>query len=251
MPDDYARRVLADSIWACGDIYRWADRRTLRLELTRTEHRPARQGDAVASPAGDIAADEVWLVDLEGGRVRIEKPAARPATVTLAGDGLSCRVFVAGKPSGDLLLRAAAAGDVAIARTLALLPFSLLGPGLKIAYVGTRSGPGETRTWNRLLVTYDPGTGYEPGDRTLVEFNKDTHFVDAAFICWGEDPFLGGCWRVDMDEWWTAAGLTLAHRWRFVPVSETGVPTGPVRYTFQVRSMTFDVPVGWNAFLQP
>ena len=237
MPDDYARRVVADSVWACGNIYRWADHRTLRLDVTRTDHRPG----------AETAGDEVWLLDLVGGRVRIEKPAARQVIVY---DGLSWRVFVEGKAvASDLELRAAAAGDVAVARALAPLPFSLLDPGPKIIYVGTRTGPGEARVWDRLLVTYEPG-GRTPS-RTLVEFNKETHRVEAAFISWAEAPFLGRCYRVDMDEWWTVADLALAHRWRFVPVSETGAPTGAVRYTFQVRSAAFDVPTGLATFSQP
>ena len=238
MADDHARRVVADSVWACGNIYQWADHRTLRLNVTRTDHRPG----------AETAGDEVWLLDLAGGRVRIEKPAARQ---TIVYDGRSWRVFAEGKASADLELRAAAAGDVAVARALAPLPFSLLAPGLKMMYVGTRTGPGEARVWDRLRVTYEPGAGYEPGSRTLVEFNKATHRVEAAFISWAEVPFLGGCYRVDMDEWWTVADLALAHRWRFVPVSEAGAPTGAVRYTFQVRSAAFDVPTGLATFSQP
>jgi hypothetical protein len=239
MPDDHARRVVADSVWVCGNIYQWADHRTLRLNVTRTDHRLG----------AETAGDEVWLLDLVGGRVRIEKPAARQ---TIVYDGLSWRVFAEGKAvASDLELRAAAAGDVAVARALAPLPFSLLAPGLKMMYVGTRTGPGEARVWDRLLVAYEPGAGYEPGSRTLVEFNQATHRVEAAFISWAEAPFLGGCYRVDMDEWWTVADLALAHRWRFVPVSEAGAPTGAVRYTFQVRSAAFDVPKGPATFSQP
>jgi len=237
MPDDYARRVVADAVWAGGSVYTWAERRTLRLDLVRTDHLPGAQA----------ASDEVWLVDLAGGRVRIEKPAARQV---ITYDGAAWRAFVAGKASADLELRAAAAGDVALARALAPLPFSLLEPGLRIEYVGTRTGPGEARTWDRLLVTY-AGGGYQPGDRTVLEFDRETHRLDAAFISWAEAPFLGGMLRVEMDEWRTVAGLALAHRWRLTPVDEAGRPTGPVRYTFRVRSARFDVPAGWGAFSRP
>jgi hypothetical protein len=34
-------------------------------------------------------------------------------------------------------------------------------------------------------------------------------------------------------------------------VSETGLPTGPVRWTLQVRDVAFDVPVKLGAFSAP
>ena len=238
IPDDYARRVLSDSIWACGNIYRWADHTTLRLEVARTDH----------TPGAEIRSDEVWLLDLAGGRVRIEKTAARQVTVY---DGASWRVFIQGKETRDLEARAQAAGDVAIVRGLATLPFGLLDPNLKIMYVGTRAGPGEARVWDRLLVTCQAGSGIEPGDRTVVEINQQSRRVDAVLITWSESPFLAGCYRVEMDEWWTLGHLALAHRLRLAPIDDKGVATGPVRWTFEVRSATFDVPLSLTAFSSP
>jgi hypothetical protein len=238
MPDDYARRVLSDSVWACGDIYRWAGHATLRLEVARIGH----------VPGAETRNDEVWLLDLAGGRVRIEKAAARQVIVY---DGLSWRVFIQGNEMRDLEARADAAGDVAVARGLATLPFGLLDPRLGISYVGTRTGPGEARVWDRLLVACQAGSGFEPGDRTLVEINKQSRRVDAALITWSEAPFLGGCYRVEMDEWWTTADLALAHRLRFVPVNDKGEPIGPARWTLEVRSAVFDVPVGLTTFSSP
>jgi len=238
MPDEAARRVLSDSIWACGDIYRWADHASLRLEVTRIDN----------TSGAERSGDEVWTLDLVGGRVRIEKPVARQVIVY---DGASWRVFIQGKETQDQECRAEAAGDVAIARGLATLPFGLLDAPAKIMYVGTRTGPGEARVWGRLLVTYLPGSGFEPGDRTLVEFNKQSRRVDSALITWSEAPFLGGTYCVRMDEWWTFGHLALAHRLRFVPVNDKGAPTGPVYWTLEVRSAAFDVPLGLATFSQP
>jgi hypothetical protein len=238
MPDDHARRVLSDSIWACGDIYRWAGHTSLRLEVERLDQ----------TPGAEQRSDEVWTVDLAGGRVRIEKPAARQVAVY---DGASWRLFIQGEETRDLEARAWAAGDVAVVRGLATLPFGLLDATARIMYVGTRTGPGEARVWDRLLVTYAPGSGFEPGDRTLLEFNKQSRRVDRAFITWSEAPFLGGTYRVEMDEWWTLGQLALAHRLRFVPVDDKGVPTGPVRWTVEVRSVRFDVPLGLATFSGP
>ena len=238
MPDEAARRTLSDAIWAGGDIYRWADRKSLRLEVARIDH----------VPGAESRTDEVWLLDLAGGRVRIEKPVARQVTLY---DGASWRIFIAGRETRDLEARAQAAGDVAVVRGLATLPFGLLEANLKIVYAGTRTGPGEARVWDRLLATYAGGSGFEPGDRTLVEINKQSRRVDAALITWSEAPFLAGCYRVEMDEWWTTGDLALAHRLRLVPVDDKGLPTGPVRWTFEVRSAAFDVPLGLTAFSQP
>ncbi|MCX5655130.1 MAG: hypothetical protein NTY65_10835 [Planctomycetota bacterium] len=238
VPDDFARRVLSDAIWAGGDIYRWASHTTLRLEVVRTDH----------IPGAESRSDEVWLLDLVGGRVRIEKTAVQQVTVY---DGASWRVFVQGKETRDLESRARAAGDVAVVRGLATLPFSLLDPSLKIIHVGSRTGPGEARAWDRLLVTAQAGSGLVPGDRTLLEFSKDKRRIDAACITWSEEPFLGGSYRVEMDEWWPTADLALARRMRFAPVNDKGEPAGPVRWTFEVRRAAFDVPVGLTAFSQP
>jgi len=238
MPDDHARRVLSDSIWACGDIYRWADGTSLRLEVARLDH--------TAGP--ERRSDEVWTLDLAGGRVRIEKTATRQVTVY---DGASWRVFIQGRETRDLESRAEAAGDVAVVRGLATLPFGLLDAAAKAVYVGTRTSPGEARVWDRLLVTYPFGSGFEPGDRTLLEFNRQSRRVDRAFITWAEMPFLGGTYRVEMDEWWALGQVALAHRLRFVPVDDKGLPTGPLRWTVEVRSVRFDVPVGLAAFSGP
>ena len=238
MPDDYARRILSDSIWACGDTYRWAAPKTLRLEVARIDH----------SPGAESRIDEVWLLDLAGGRVRIEKTAVRQVTLY---DGFSWRVFIQGKRVEDLESRGQAAGDVAVVRGLATLPFNLLDPNLKVIYAGTRTGLGEACAWDRLLVTCQAGSGFEPGDRIVVEINKKSRRVDAAFITWSEVPFLGGCYRVEMDEWRTTADLALASRLRLVPVDDKGAAAGPVRWTFEVRSATFDAPVGLTTFSQP
>jgi len=238
LPDETAGRVLRDALWADGSVYRWARHTTLRSQVTRTEHHPL----------GDVVTQEVWTLDLVGGRLRIEKPDAGQVTTF---DGLAWHVFVGGKESGDLELRADAAGDALLARQVMPMPFSLLDPGLAIEHVGTRTGPGETRSWDNLWVTLGPGTPWESGDRMLLEFNRQTHRVDAVLACWWESPFLGGRWRVDMDLWWPTGNVTLSRRWRLTPIDDAGVAAGPVRWTFQVTGAEFDAAVGGGAFLRP
>jgi len=238
IPDETAGRVLGDALWANGSVYRWAGHKTLRSEVTRTEHRPL----------GDVVSREVWTLDLVGGRLRIEKPDAREVTTF---DGLAWHVFVGGKKTDDLEKRADAAGDGILARQIMPMPFSLLDPGLAIEHIGTRTGPGETRSWDNLLVTPGPGTPWESGDRMLLEFNRRTHRVDAVLACWWEPPFLGGRWRVDMDEWQTTGDVTLSRRWRLVPIDDAGAATGPVRWTLEVTAAEWDAPVGARAFSAP
>jgi len=238
LPDSSASRVLGDSLWADGSVYRWARHTTLRSEVARTEHRPL----------GDVVTREVWTLDLVGGRVRIEKPGSREV-VTF--DGLAWHVFVGGKESGDLEKRADAAGDGILARQIMPMPFSLLDPGHAIEYVGVRTGPGETHSWDRLLVTLGPPSPWEPGDRMLVEFDRLTHRASAVLASWLEPPFLGGRWRVDMDEWLPTGDLVLSKRWRLTPIDDAGAATGPVRWTLEVTAAEWDAPVGAWTFSAP
>jgi hypothetical protein len=239
-------------------VYHWAKHTTVRLAVARTEHRPA----------GDRVTDEVWLLDLAGGRLRLERPAARQVAVF---DGWAWRVFVEGRGTqdparqpavlgagnlpcwvpADLELRSLAVADGQLARHLALLPFSLLEGGLKVVSAGTCTGPGETRVWDRLLVTYAAETGLAAGDRTVVEINRATHRVDKVLFTWSANPFLGGCWRADLVDWRPAGGVSLSRRWRLVPVNDAGAPTGPARWSVEVRNVTFDVPADGAAFARP
>jgi hypothetical protein len=192
--------------------------------------------------------DEVWLLDLAGRRLRLERPAARQVAVF---DGWAWRVFVEGRETADLELRSLAAADGQLARHLALLPFSLLEGGLKVVSAGTCTGPGETRVWDRLRVTYAAETGLAAGDQTVVEINRATHRVDKVLFTWSANPFLGGCWRADLVDWRPAGGVSLSRRWRLVPVNDAGAPTGPARWSVEVRNVTFDVPADGAAFARP
>jgi hypothetical protein len=238
IPDARAHQVVGDALWVHGSFFAWATHENLRMEVTWTEHRPD----------GDVASDEIWLLDLAGGRFRVERPAEKQVTVY---DGSTWRVFVDGKPSDDLVLRGRAAGYALLVREIVPLPFSLLDPGVKIEYVGTRTGPAEARTWNRLLVTYPPSSGLDRSDRTVVEVEKESRRVSRVLGCWAEPPFMGSCWRVDADEAWETQGIALGHRWRFTPVNDAGAPTGPMRWTLAVKSMIFDVWLGADVFSRP
>ncbi len=236
--DEQALLVIRDCLWQAGSIYTWADYKTLRLAVTRTEHRPI----------GDIEAMEVWLFDLAGGRLRIENQAARLITVF---DGWTWRTFVDGAETRDLQVRADAYGEAVLARRLAALPFALLAGRQKVKYVGTRTGPAEARLWHRLLVTYPAPAGWNAGDETVLEIEKGSGRLDAALIRWADAPFMGRPYRVDMDEWSGAGGLDLSRRWRLTPIDESGAPTGPVRYTLEVTSARFDVPTDVTTFIMP
>ena len=236
--DARAREALSDALWQSGSIFEWACHRTMRLEVVRTDHQPA----------GSTSSPEVWLLDLVDGRWRIEKTAAHQVTVF---DGRSWRVLVGGRETDDLRQRAESAGDGLLVRQLATMPFGLLDPGLAISFAGTRTGPAEAKVWNRLFVTYAAAAGFDPADRMVVEVNQATRWVDAIFVCWKEAPFMGACWRVDMDEWFPADGLSVSRRWRLTPVNVEGAAIGPTRWTFEVKAVTFDVPVGAFDFVSP
>jgi len=227
--DNRAREVVSDALWGGGSMFAWAGHQTLRLEIAWTDHAP---------PDGRTH-NEVWWLDTVGGRLRIESPEAREVAVF---DGLTWRVLVDGRETDDLVRRAEAAGRGMMLRQLATLPFSLLDPDAKIMYVGTRTVPAEAKAWNRLFVTYAGGAFYEPGDRLVVEVNCDTRRIDTVGLCWAETPFLGGDWRVDMDEWFPAGDLVLSRRWRFTPVNQAGDATGPMRWTVRVTGVALDVP---------
>jgi hypothetical protein len=235
---DASRRPLSDCLWQSGSVYRWASHRTLRCEITRTDH----------EAGADVVSREVWLLDTVGGRVRIEKPDLRQVVTY---DGSAWRVFVDGRETPDLELRANAGGEAMIARQILPMPFGLLDEGLGFEFAGERIGPAEARTWIRLRATYAGATGCDPADRTLIEINKRSRLVDAAVLTWQESPFLGSTWRVALDVWQPVDGVLIAHRWRFTPADETGAADGRVRWTFEVTAAAWDVPVPWGTFSRP
>ena len=236
--DDAARRIVRDALWAHGSKYRWADCRVLRAEVTRTEHRPA----------GDAATDQVWLLDPLQGHLRVETPARRQVAVF---DGWRLRVFRDGEETTDPAARGRAAGDARLVADLLAMPLSLARQGRRVAYVGTRTGPGEARTWRRLMVTDGPGSGYSADDRTLVEVRQGSDRVETVLIRWSEDPFFGRRMRVRMDDWRPADGLLVSRRWRFAPIDESGAPTGPVLYTVRLGRVEVNPEVGGQPFSRP
>jgi hypothetical protein len=225
---DAVRRPLSDTLWETGSLFAWAGHRTMRCEITRTTHQPI----------GDVVSHEVWRLDLESGHFRIDKPEL---TQTVAFDGLGWHITWNGKETDNLEMRAAAAGDAMIIRQIMTMPFGLLDPGLKLEYVGTRTGPAEARQWDVLLATCQGALGAGAEDRLAVEINKTTHRVDGAAIRWQEPPFLGQGWRVALDEWRPVDGIKVAHRWRFWPTDDKGAAGGPPRYTFTVTAVAWDV----------
>jgi hypothetical protein len=236
--DEKSLAVIRDCLWQAGSLYPWADYRTLRLAVTRTEYRPL----------GETEEMEVWLLDLAGGRLRIENQAERRVTVF---DGWTWRTFVDGTQTRDLQVRADALGEATVAQRLATLPFALLAGRQTVTYAGERVGPGETRLWQRLLVKYPASAGWNAGDRTVLEIEKGSRRIDAAVIKWAESPLNDRPYRVDMDEWQVVGGLYLSRRWRMTPLDDSGAPTGPVRYTYEVTSAYFDVPTDVTAFVLP
>ena len=236
--DPAARRIVRDAIWAHGSKYRWADYAAVRAEVTRTEHRPG----------GDAATGQVWLLDPVGGRVRIETPARREVT---AFDGWHLRAFRDGIEATDAAARGRAAGDVRLVSELLAMPLSLARDGRNVEYVGTRTGVGEARTWQRLTVTYEPGSGYSGQDRTVVEVRKGTDRVETVLIRWSQDPLFGRLMRVRMDDWRPADGLLVSRRWRFTPIDESGAAIGPLCRTVRIRRVEVNPAMGPQPFSRP
>jgi len=265
--DETARQIVRNAVWAHGSKYRWAECQVLRAEVTRTEHRPR----------GDADTCEVWLLDPVGGRFRIERPARREVTVF---DGSRLRIFRNGAETTDLAARGRAAGDARLVTELLPMPLSLAREGCDLLYVGTRTGPGEARTWHRLMVACGPASGYSWGDSgdeeyalvrwsedpffgrrlmrwrmddlvAVVEIRKGTDRVETVLIRWSEDPFFGRLMRVRMDDWRPADGLVISRRWRLTPIDEAGVPIGPVLYTIRIHRVEVNPKVGRQPFSRP
>lgn len=241
--DDRARTDLRDCLWAAGSKYAWVGHDTLRCQVTRTEH----------TPAGDRQTEEVWLLDIWGGRVRMERPPATPEAPPEVAvfDGNQWRVFVGGQPSDDPRKRAEAKGWGRAVLELLPLPLSLLGPSRGIEYVGTVVGPGEARSWDRLLVTYRDRPRVNRSDRLVVEIDRATRRIDAVLLQWSEAPFDGRQFRVDLDMWLPVKDLLVTQRWRFTPIDDQGTPTGKPCYTVGIRDAAFDVAPGATAFTKP
>jgi len=241
--DDAARRIVRDAIWAHGSVYRWAGCRALRADVVRTEHRPL----------GDTDARETWVADPCTGAFRIESPARREVATF---DGLALRIFRDGRETADLEARGRAVGNARLVQELLAMPVSLAAPGCEVSYVGTRVGPGDARTWQCLLVGYGPQTGHSPDDRAVVEIRKGTDRVEAVLVRWSEWPFFGRRMRVEMDDWRpvdgpAADGPVVSRRWRFIPIDESGEPTGPARYTLRLERVETMAAVGPETFSRP
>ncbi len=226
---DRARGLVRDCLWKHGSHYRWVERDSVRLEVERTDR----------APGSERTSAEVWTWDIARGGVRIERPAAGEVILT---DGLGRGVFVGGKRTADLEVRDEAAGAVRLVRELVAMPFSLLGPGLRIECLDSETGLAGARVWDRLLVRYGRASPAESADSAVVEIRRDTGRVEAVILRWTELPFAGRRWRIEMDDWRPEGGLLVSHRWRFFPADDSGARAGPVRWTFRFVRWTWDVP---------
>jgi len=268
--DAEARRLIRDALWVGGSKYEWIKHDTIRAEVTRTDH----------APLGDVVIDEVWLLGLWDGKVRMEvsaplttgglsasagatlaagtidpgehppSAAAGPRQVTVF-DGKAWRTYVDGRESSDLDAKARAALSARLARELLVMPLALTEPDLRIRYAGTRAGPAEARLWERLLVTYAPEAGRAPGDRMVVEVLKATRQVDSVLIQWQDYPLVGRPLRVDMKLWEATDGLYTSRLWRFYPADEKAERTGPEQCTVRVRKVEFGAGAGAGDFEKP
>jgi hypothetical protein len=227
--DDRARTLVRDTLWHHGSRYAWAEAGALRAEVVWTEHRPG----------GDDVRREIWTVDPITDACRIEVPAAGE-TVVSGSAGLW--VERGGEPVADALARARAAGRVRLATELLTLPVSLVGEGRRLVHAGTEVGPGETRTWDRLMVVYGPGRGGDTGDRMVVAVRQQGGRIDRALVRWSEPPFIGRTMRVDLDLWQPAGDLIVSRRWRFIPADDAGEAEGPVRYNVRIEEIETGAP---------
>ncbi len=222
LPDRRARNLVRDALWRHGSLWAWAEAGALEADVLWTEHRPG----------GDLTERQRWVVDPLSGRCRIEIPETGERIVR---DGLGLRVTRNGKRVDDPTARARAATLVRLATELLPLPASLPAPGHRVRYLGRRTGPGEARAWERLLVTYDPATGAAPGDRLVVELRAPKALVDRVLVVWADPPLAGRPYRVEMDAPLPAGDLLVSRRWRLIPADAEGRPTGPPRYTVRVE----------------
>ncbi|MBL7141065.1 MAG: hypothetical protein ISS74_09165 [Planctomycetes bacterium] len=223
--DETARDLVRDAVWEHGSKYAWAEAGPLRADVVWTEHRPA----------GDLAVRQVWIVDPVAWTCRIETPET--GEVAVFDDGGGIRLHREGRAVTDPPARARAAGQVRLVTELLAMPASLAGPDREVLYVGNRTGPGEARTWRRLMVTYGRASGAPEGDRMVVEIREGAGRVDRALVRWSELPFAGQPMHVEMEDWRPAGGLLISRLWRFTPVGETGEPVGPLRYTVRVTAV--------------
>jgi hypothetical protein len=244
--DPEARLLIQNALWVGGSKYAWTKHDTMRAEVTWTEH----------TPQGDVSTDEVWLVGLWDGTVRIEMPApglpsrerelagaAARREVTVF-DGAKWRTYVAGIESADPAAKSRARLAARLARELLIMPFAMTGPGLRIQYVGTREGPGEAKVWERLLVTYASEAGHPAGDRMVVEILKATRQVDSVTLQWHEYPLSGRLLRVDLKLWQAADGISTSRLWQVRPVDDQGRVTGDEWFTIRVNRVEFDAGAG-------
>jgi hypothetical protein len=117
--------------------------------------------------------------------------------------------------------------------------------------MGVRTGPGEARAWEELLVAYGYLSGREAADRMIVEVRQSPQRVAAVIVQWSELPWAGRRFRVEMDEWQAHEGLLLSHRYRFYWADAKGERSGPLRYEARVTNLALDVPEKMTTFLQP
>jgi len=251
-PDAYD--TINECLWAHGSFYYWVSHRSLRCRVARSEYY------ITAVPE---VGHEIWLLDLERNRFRVERPAEEVVEVF---DGVTWRVFRGGVLQQDPSALARAAADAHLARELLTLPFSLFEPHrCQIIYAGPETNPGGGRAWHRLAVRYPPSTDHLPRDRMLIYIRsetdgvvrKRTDMIDKVVLHWSEAPFNGQPFLVEFGLYEQVGEIKFPARWDFYPAEAADnlpgryVRKGPLRQQFRLTGITFDVPLKDEMFQKP
>ncbi len=237
--DRPARQIVADCIWKHGSIYRWEEHETIRFEAAFVEH----------TDVGDVTTPEVWLLDTEDNRARIERagPGDGGPVRTVLSDGRHVGVYSAGRELADPVAVSAAAGHARMVRELSVLPFSLLAKDRRFAYAGLVRGPAGSRAWHRVRVAYED----DAKGRMVLQVRDRTRQVTGVEFEWPEPPWAGRRLWVEMDDWRRTGELLFSHRWRFHETDAEGRPAGPPVYTVRLERIDLDVQVPRGAFSKP
>ena len=250
--DAEAQQVVRRCLWAHGSFYRWTEHKSLRCTVVRREYRPG----------GTTSRREVWLLDLERGRWRIERPDAGKVAVF---DGLTLRVFTGGKPDADLSARHEALGTSRMLREILPLPFSLFEPGgCDIIYAGREDNPGGARAWQRILVIYRSPARRRANERMLLYIRSETDgivrrrtdMVDRFLLRWNTDPFDGRLMIAELGLYRRVEDISFATRWDFFdagPGDKAGEfrRTGPLRRQVEIEEIKLGVPLTSGMFRRP
>jgi hypothetical protein len=250
--DPEARQMVRETLWAHGSFYRWVEHNGLRCQVTIKEYRVGKT---------NVERQE-WLLDLEKGRWRIEKPDQGVVEVF---DGVALRVFKDGQLQEDLADRAGALADARLPWGILVLPFSLIEPpGCQLIYAGREESAGGGRAWNRLAVRYRPETGHLWQDRMLIfvraepdgYIRRRTEMIERLLLRWSDPPFNGEPVLVELGLYEWARGIAFATQWDFYPAKAPDKPgqyvrKGAARWQVQISELTLDVELKNEMFSKP